>query len=108
MITRKELEDQFEVEMRRIYDRAKDELGYKPTAFLQMVEDHTGLGAAQRLLDRPVADISDGFTRLFQDRRLDLSVEATALDTRWASLFTEKQLETARRRLKGTGYESHG
>lgn len=102
-----ELEAQFEIEMRRIYDRAKAELNYKPTAFLQMVADHTGVGAARRLLDRPVADISDGFTRLYQDQRLDLSVEAVSLDPRCAALFTDKQLETARRRLKGTGYETH-
>ena len=103
-----ELEAQFEIEMRRIYDRAKAELGYKPTAFLQMVEDHTGVGAARRLLDRPVSDISEGFTRLFSEHRLDLSVEAVALQPTWQSLFTPEQLTTARRRLKGSGYEPPG
>ncbi len=108
MRSQTELEAQFEVEMRRIYDRAKAELDYKPTAFLQMVEDHTGAGAARRLLDRPVSDISEGFTRLFRDQRLDLSVEAVALQSQWESLFSPEQLATARRRLKGTGYENHG
>lgn len=107
-MTTDKLEAQFEVEMRRIYDRAKAELGYKPTAFLQMVEDHTGVGAARRLLDRPVSDISEGFTRLYSERRLDLSVEAVALRSEWQSLFNPDQLTTARRRLKGSGYEAHG
>lgn len=47
-------------------------IGYKPTAFERMLGDYGAVKTAQRLLKtfKP----SDGFTRLWELRRLDLSL----------------------------------
>lgn len=89
--------------MLHIYDAAA-ELGYRPTFFLRMVQQCGGLEAARHLLDTPAP--SEGFTRLWELGRLDLSVEAVALREEFCGLFTERQLEVARRRLEE--YRSHG
>ncbi|WP_299743191.1 hypothetical protein [Devosia sp.] len=48
------------------------------------------------MINRP---ISDGFVRLLELHRLDLSVEALALEDRWAGLFTPAELTSCRRRV---------
>ena len=89
-------ENQFHQEMIRIYDEAS-ELGYYPTYLLQMVNHLGGRQAAKQLLgsDTP----SSGFERLWELGRLDLTVESLALQEPWAHLFTEEELQEARRRL---------
>jgi hypothetical protein len=77
--------------------RAANEIGYRPGLFLRMVNDRGGLAAARQLInDRKP---SDGFTRLWQLKRLDLSVEAVALREPWNQLFTPEELTRARERL---------
>ena len=39
--------------------------------------------------------LSDGFVRLWEEQRLDLSVEALALQEPWSSLFTHEELAEA-------------
>lgn len=96
-----ELERAFHKEMLRVYDEART-FGYYPTRFLLMVEEKGGLATAKQLLngDR----ISEGFGRLWEEGRLDISVEAVALQERWTPLFTTGELAEARRRLDGAGY----
>lgn len=38
-------------------------------------------------------------------KRLDLTVEALVLQPKWATLFSEHELQTARKRLAEYGYE---
>lgn len=45
-----ERERAFHQAMVRIYQRAKDEVGYNATRFLQMVAEHGGVEAARHLL----------------------------------------------------------
>ena len=97
------LEDRFHREMLRIYDEAK-EFGYYPTYFLRMVTDRGGLSAAKHLLIG--TNLSDGFVRLWEEGRLDLSVEVLATRDPWSTLFTREELTEARRRLDGVEYES--
>ena len=95
-------EDDFHREMVRLgIETARDV--YPPTRFNQMVQEHGGVGTARRLLDTP--DTSDGFARLWEAGRLDLTVEAVAIQDKWASLFTAEQLATARQRLTDLGYQ---
>ena len=96
-----ELENQFHEEMVRIYHEAT-EFGYYPTYFLQIVANDGGLSAAKRLINSD--DTSSGFVRLWEEDRLDLSVEALALQEPWNALFTDSELDTARHRLKELGY----
>lgn len=48
--------------------------------------------------------MSDGFVRLWENQRLDLTVERLASDERFAHLFTEQERATARQRLDDFGY----
>ena len=91
-----ELEAQFHQEMLKIYVEAS-KLGYYPTRFRQMVEEYGGLAAAQRLLSGETP--SDGFARLWELGRLDLTVECLALGEPWRRLFTDAELREAERRL---------
>ncbi len=84
--------------MRSIYDRARSECGYNATRFKKLLEEKGGVETAKTLLKAPT--VSDGFVELYLRKRLDLTVEAQLLDnTRFWPLFTEKELDTARRWL---------
>jgi hypothetical protein len=90
-------ETEFTREMVHGVEALKVEIGYNPTRFSQMVTDYGGPEAARRLLSGPNA--SDGFTTLWMNSRLDMSVEFFALLPWYADLFTETQRATARFRL---------
>jgi hypothetical protein len=92
-----ELELCFHNDMLGIYHEAS-KLGYRPSYFLKMVSQKGGVATAHHLLDK--SGTSDGFTRLWELNRLDLSVEALVLESRYHSLFSTVQLATATDRLK--------
>ena len=69
------------------------------------------LGARMRPLDLKSAQrvlsgnrTSDGFNILAQKGRLDLSLEALAVDKRFTTLFTDEEANTALMRLLDAGY----
>lgn len=85
--------------------RAVDEcrkIGYNPTRFQVMLKQHGAVGALSRLLDSP--EVSEGFKKLFEMGRLDLSAEAIALRPEFQRHFTSEQLDRARKRLAGAVY----
>ena len=47
---------------------------------------------------------SDGFTALESAKRLDLSLEALAIDKRFTALFTDEEANTALMRLLDAGF----
>ena len=100
------LEIAFDERMRQIYDQAKNECGYTATRFLQMVNADGGLTAARKLLG--TGTYSEGLTRLWEEKRLDISLEATVLDAPWSELFTEQELSNARKKLEELGWTSNG
>ena len=91
-----DLEMRFHQAMLGIYEQAV-QIGYRPTYFLRMVEEQGGLQAAKRLLqgDTP----SEGFVRLWELGRSDLTVESLVLREPWCKLFSADELRTAERRL---------
>ena len=97
------LSEHFEGAMFTIYRRAKAEAKYNAEIFFKMLHERGGLATAKFLINAP--NESKGYTELFLRKRLDLTVEAmVAEDTRWHSLFTEDELDRARRRLAKHGY----
>src|SRR5262245_30777731 len=98
-----DVERAFDAAMVAIYTTAKRDLGYNATRFLQMITDEGGLIAARKLLHASVA--SEGFTTLWEHRRLDLSVEAHVLRPEFAELFTDDERRIARKRLRDYGFE---
>jgi hypothetical protein len=76
---------------------------YRAKTFLDMVTMSGGVGAAQQLLRG--SHTHDGFTRLWQERMLEYSVEAVVLKPKYRALFTEDELDTARDRLQRHGFD---
>ncbi len=91
------LADDFERDMRDGARRCR-EFGYNPTYWQKMVSQHGAVDAARRLLNGSRA--SDGFTRLWEESRLDLSVEFAILQPKYTDLFTREERTEARRRLE--------
>ncbi len=98
-----DLELRFHQRMLNVYEQAKAECNYTATRFRNMVADQGGLAAAKSLLGS--GGYSEGLTRLWEEKRLDISMEATVLQDPWRALFTEDELLTARAKLKELGYE---
>jgi hypothetical protein len=88
---------------REVYQRALDECGYRATYFLQMLTDSGGETTALNLIRAPRP--SDGFTALWERRRLDLTVEAFILREPWRRMFQEADLVRARNRLAQYGFD---
>jgi hypothetical protein len=99
-----DLGTKFDKAMFEVYRRAKDEAGYKATIFLRMLNDHGGLQTAKSLIN--ARKPSDGYTALYLLGRLDLTVEALVLeDAGWHPLFSNDELQLARKRLKEYRYD---
>jgi hypothetical protein len=96
------LNDPFTKRALQIYEDAKTEIRYVAHRFRQKIMRDGGLVAAKHWL-RP-SKATAGFQRLLDHDRLDLSVEAVALQPPWDKLFTAAELETARERLSLFGY----
>lgn len=93
-------EAKFNQAMLDIYTRAKVEIGYNATRFLQMVREKGGVETAHYLLAGNVTDVSEGFTQLALKDRLDLAVETLVQSPDWTGLFSEAELKIARLRLR--------
>ncbi len=98
-----DLEYRFHDAMLGIYHDALSQTGYRATRFLQMVNLHHGLETARILLNSDT--LSDGFIRLWEEGRLDLTVEALVSREPWRCLFSDAELEQARKRLEDMGYQ---
>ena len=103
----KDVKGQFDQAMFSIYLRAKSELKYNASIFFQMLGRRGGVDTARVLINAP--QVSDGYTHLHEKGRLDLTVEALVVeDERWHALFTDDELEKARKRLRDYGYKFKG
>jgi hypothetical protein len=98
-----DLEQQFRADMMAGIDTAKREFGYVPTYFLRMVAEHGPIATCKILLAAP--EVQEGFTKLWECKRLDLTMEALVCDPKYSALFTSKERATARRRLAKLGYD---
>lgn len=49
--------------------------------------------------------ISSGLTRLWEEKRLGISLEAVVQEERWKPLFSDEEREKARKKLQKLGYE---
>ena len=97
-----ELASQLEAAMHQTC-RESRRLGYVPTRSLQMPNQQGALVTAHQLLasDR----YRDGFTRLWDLRPLDLSLECVVLKPLFRPLLTEKELNVARCRLRKLDFD---
>ncbi|MHB9109492.1 MAG: hypothetical protein ACYDCO_20760 [Armatimonadota bacterium] len=97
------IEARFNADMIQIYQRAKKECKYNATRFLQMLSERGGLETAHTLIATEGG--TDGFIKLWECGRLDLSVEALVLKEEYHALFTEDEREMCRKRLERYDYK---
>lgn len=101
------LSKQFDIAMFDIYKRAKIEAKYNATIFLGMLNNRGGLSTAKYLVN--ASKPSDGYTSLYELGRLDLTVEAMILENqKWHPLFTDEELNKAKKRLLDYKYQFPG
>lgn len=79
-------------------------IGYKAKAFIHMATMDGGEATAHTLVG-PSSTISEGFERLVSEGMLQHSVEALVLTPRYAELFADHELATARTRLEAVGFD---
>jgi hypothetical protein len=77
-------------------------LGYKPKAFMAMTFEHGTVDAVKILINS--SNVSEGFTRLWELKRLDLSMENIIQEDKWKDLFSNEEKEKAKKRLSEYGY----
>ena len=98
----KVLERKFNADMRNIYLTAKKELNYNATRFLQLLSEKSGVQTAKILISKDGG--THGLKVLCEKKRLDLSIEAHVLKSEYQDLFSAKEREMCRKRLKDFGY----
>ena len=98
-----ELTKRFEYEMRQIYVKAGKECNYWPTRFLQLIDSQGAIVAARYLISKTGG--TEGFTKLWELKRLDLSAEVLILQPEFSDLFTDEERDICRQRLNQYGYE---
>lgn len=98
-----EQESRFHKDMLNTCQIAKQELGYRPSRFLQLLTELGGVQAAKRLIAKQGE--SYGLEVLWQGRRLDLSMEVHVIKPEYQSLFTSEEVQRCREVLDEMGYE---
>jgi hypothetical protein len=97
----KDLKDEFHAAMVTTYEEGAKR-GYYPTYFMQMLNDYGGVETAKRLLAK--VEIQTGLMRLYELGLLDSSMEAYVIKEHYQPLFTEQEIQEARRRLVELNY----
>jgi len=97
----KELEEQFHGAMIKIWE-AEKALDIHASIFKRMIDEYGGVEAAKRLLAKK--EYQEGFTRLWREGRLDISMEALVIQERFRPLFTEDEIAESHRRLDDLKY----
>jgi len=90
---------------KRIWNAIKimnEKHNYNPTILIDMINKYGGIEAVQRLINS--SEPTYGYTKLWELKALDLSLEAIILEKEWFELFTEGDRIKARNRLKEYGY----
>ena len=97
------LEAEFHQAMMEVYEVAKAH-DYYAIYFKRMIDEHGGVEAAKRLLAE--REIQSGLMRLWELNLLNHSMEAAVSQERFRPLFTEAEVQEARRRLEQLGFFS--
>lgn len=76
---------------------AKRRIGYNPKIFIRMMHEHGAISTAKRLLASE--KIQDGFYDLVTNNCIELAMESIILEPEFSCLFTEAEVNEAKRRL---------
>ena len=85
----------FEVELRDKMVVAKKECRYNATYFIQMLNEQGGVKTAKTLISKSLqtGNPSEGFTRLYLEGRLDLSMEDSVCKPEYKDLFEQHEID---------------
>ena len=97
------IENLFNEDMKNIYFTAKRDINYTATRFMQLVSQKGGLQAAKQLIVKEGGTY--GFEVLWENKRLDLSVEALVLKPEYITLFSYEERMLCKDRLEKFGYD---
>lgn len=98
------IENKFNENMKNIYVTVKRDIGYNATRFIQLVSQKGGLQVAKQLIAKEGGTY--GFEVLWENKRLDLSVEALVLNPEYETLFTDEERMLCKDRLEKFGYDT--
>jgi hypothetical protein len=99
------LVQEFDQRMQELYLSGKREARFSAPLFGELLKQQGGLETARRFIHSP--DYAPGFTKLWERRRLDLTVEAVIVEEpKWQALFTPEEVDICRTRLNEYGYPS--
>lgn len=92
----------FHEEMLKLFKRTAKEVKYKATRRLDLINKYGGYEAAIKIL--PTDSNTFDFTLLWEQERLDLSIEALVVKQRYAELFPEDVVAFCQKRLDEYNY----
>jgi 5-methylcytosine-specific restriction enzyme A len=95
-------DEKFTIFLREKASEAERAIKYRPNYLVGMLSSDGGFQTASRLLAAP--KVSEGFTRLWESGRLDLSVEALVVESEWREHFDPVLLEHAEKVLQQANY----
>lgn len=98
----KTLEEVFHDEMLGLYEKAKNECGYHADRFRQEVVETGGLAVARERLSGNAP--RNALYKLHKLDRLDICLESLVLRPEFRELFTDKELDKARKCLSSLSY----
>ena len=82
--------------------RETEAAGYDPRRFKTMLNTDGGFDAVKRILES--GKPSDGFTKLWELKRLNLTCEAVIVESKWRPYFGDDLLARSERLLRQSGY----
>jgi hypothetical protein len=88
----------------RYIEDIKKAIGLRFNRTIALIYELGGVGAVRRLMTTYATQPSEGYTKLWEAGRLDLSFEALMVTPRFAPLFEEHELQWALQRLADYGY----
>lgn len=97
-----QLKKSFHNEMIQLYKRVSKELKHKPTRIMDLINKYGGFEAAVKYITTE-GNVQD-FAILWENERLDLSVEALITKEKYRSLFSEDLLSYCDRKLAQYSY----
>lgn len=97
-----EIEHQFHLSMEGIYHRTLKECKYNARYFWDMLQERGAIATAKTLIHKKGG--TEGFTKLWELNRLDLTIEALVLQNEYRELFDESDLKVCQERLGKLGY----
>ena len=96
----------FENAIKDTITRTLRETTYKPTQFMDMVQRNGAFDTCITLVRTEPP--SEGFAKLWEMKRLDLTAEAQMIRPEFASVIPEEDVARAKKRLKAYEYEVGG